>query len=151
MSFDGSAEFSGLPEEFSAPLLLAAVVDSSNDAIVSNRLDGTIMSWNPAAERLYGWTATEAIGQSIEMIVPEGLHEEFSMLSGRLAQGGTGRPPGDDADSQGWLRRGGLADDLTDLLLRRTGCRDFLHRARCHRPATLVAGSSAARSDRRLG
>ena len=88
MSFDGSAEFSGLPEEFSAPLLLAAVVDSSNDAIVSNRLDGTIMSWNPAAERLYGWTATEAIGQSIEMIVPEGLHEEFSMLSGRLAQGG---------------------------------------------------------------
>ena len=88
MTFDQSAEFFGVAAQFSAPVLLAAIVDSSNDAIVSNRPDGTIMSWNPAAERLHGWTAAEAIGQSIEMIVPEGLHEEFSMLSGRLAQGG---------------------------------------------------------------
>ena len=80
-------QFSGTRTEFPAALLLAAAVDSSDDSVVSNRLDGTIMSWNAAAEHLYGWTAAEAIGQSIEMIVPAGLHEEFLMLSGRLAQG----------------------------------------------------------------
>ena len=87
MTLDRSAEFSGLPAEFSAALLLAAVVDSSEDAIVSQRFDGTIMSWNPAAERLYGWTAAEAIGQSIEMIVPEARREEFSTVMTQLARG----------------------------------------------------------------
>jgi len=70
MTVGRSAEFEGLPEEFSAALLFAAVIDSSEDAIVSQRLDGTIMSWNPAAESLFGWTAAEAIGQNFEMIVP---------------------------------------------------------------------------------
>ncbi|MGD0944632.1 MAG: EAL domain-containing protein [Acidimicrobiales bacterium] len=87
MTLDRSAEFDGLPAEFSAALLLAAgVVDSSEDAIVSQRFDGTIMSWNPAAERLYGWTAAEAIGQS-EMIVPEARREEFSTVMTQLARG----------------------------------------------------------------
>ena len=89
MTFDQSAEFFGVAAQFSAPVLLAAIVDSSNDAIVSNRPDGTIMSWNPAAERLYGWTAAEAIGQSIEMIVPEALHEEFRTIMARVARGDT--------------------------------------------------------------
>src|SRR5215213_6529451 len=50
--------------------LFSAVVTSSNDAIVTKLLDGTITSWNPAAERLFGFTAAEAIGQSIDIIVP---------------------------------------------------------------------------------
>jgi diguanylate cyclase (GGDEF)-like protein/PAS domain S-box-containing protein len=87
MTLDRAAEFSSLPAEFSAALLFAAVVDSSEDAIISQRLDGTIMSWNPAAERLYGWTAAEAIGRSIEIIMPENRREEFSTIMARFARG----------------------------------------------------------------
>jgi diguanylate cyclase (GGDEF)-like protein/PAS domain S-box-containing protein len=87
MTVGRSAEFEGLPEEFSAALLFAAVIDSSEDAIVSQRLDGTIMSWNPAAESLFGWTAAEAIGQNFEMIVPEARRDEFSAITARLARG----------------------------------------------------------------
>lgn len=49
---------------------LAAIVESSNDAILIRGLDGTILSWNAAAERLFGWSAREAVGQPIDLIVP---------------------------------------------------------------------------------
>ena len=56
--------------------LLAAVVKSSDDAVISKTIDGTITSWNAAAERIYGYTAAEAIGQPITIIVPPELHDE---------------------------------------------------------------------------
>ncbi len=67
--------------------LLASIVDSSDDAIVSKTLEGVITSWNAGAERLFGYTAKEAIGQHISMIIPrDRLDEETSILA-RLRQG----------------------------------------------------------------
>lgn len=62
--------------------LLAAIVESSEDAIVSKTLDGVIRSWNAGAERLFGYTAGEAVGRSITLIIPpERLDEEHEILA----------------------------------------------------------------------
>jgi len=66
---------------------LAALVESSFDAILSKRLDGTITSWNAAAERMYGYTAAEAIGRSVELIVPPDRLDELRAMDAQLARG----------------------------------------------------------------
>jgi len=67
--------------------LLAAIVESSDDAIVSKSLDGRITSWNEGARRLFGYTAQEAVGRRITMIIPaEHEHEEHEILA-KLARG----------------------------------------------------------------
>jgi two-component system, cell cycle sensor histidine kinase and response regulator CckA len=58
--------------------LLAAIIESSDDAILSKTLDGTILTWNAAAERMYGHTSNEAIGASIHLVVPPARHEELA-------------------------------------------------------------------------
>jgi PAS domain S-box-containing protein len=67
--------------------LLAAIVDSSDDAIVSKKLDGTITSWNQSAERLFGYKAEEAVGQHITLIVPWERRSEEEDILRRLAGG----------------------------------------------------------------
>jgi PAS domain S-box-containing protein len=68
---------------------LAAIVDSSDDAILSKTLDGTITSWNAAAERLYGYTAEEVVGREIFVIVPPELRGQVNEILARL-RGGEG-------------------------------------------------------------
>jgi PAS domain S-box-containing protein len=67
--------------------LFSAVVESSNDAIITQLLDGTITGWNGAAERLFGYRAAEAVGQSIEIIVPPERHGEVRDIFDRAGRG----------------------------------------------------------------
>jgi PAS domain S-box-containing protein len=67
--------------------LFVAAVESSVDAIVTKTLDGTITGWNSGAERLFGYTAGEAIGKSIDIVVPIGLRSEARDILDKIARG----------------------------------------------------------------
>jgi PAS domain S-box-containing protein len=67
---------------------LAAIVSSSDDAIISKTLDGKVTSWNAAAAKIFGYEAEEMIGQPITQIIPSDLHEEEAQILTRLRQGG---------------------------------------------------------------
>jgi PAS domain S-box-containing protein len=66
---------------------LAAIIDSSDDAIVSKTLTGVITSWNQAAERIFGYTAAEAVGQNITLIIPKDRLSEETEVLARLVRG----------------------------------------------------------------
>jgi PAS domain S-box-containing protein len=75
------------PPSYVAIRHLARVVESSDDAIISKDLNGVVTSWNPAAERLFGYTAAEAIGRSIRMIIPADRQDEEELILGRIRAG----------------------------------------------------------------
>jgi PAS domain S-box-containing protein len=66
---------------------LAAVVESSDDAIIGQNLDGAIFAWNPGAERLYGYSASEAVGRPIQMLLPPERASEESEILERIGRG----------------------------------------------------------------
>jgi two-component system CheB/CheR fusion protein len=68
---------------------LVAIVESSDDAILSKDLDGIITSWNRGAERLFGYSAEEAVGDSITLLIPEDRLEEEQTILDRIRQGRT--------------------------------------------------------------
>jgi PAS domain S-box-containing protein len=70
-----------------ARALHTAIVESTDDAIIAKTLDGTIRSWNPGAERLFGHTASEAIGQHISLIIPSDKVAEEAQILDRLRRG----------------------------------------------------------------
>src|SRR5712691_4814445 len=64
-----------------------AVVNSAEDAVITTTLDGVITSWNPAAERLFGYTAAEAMGGTVALITPEDREAEEGDVVARMRQG----------------------------------------------------------------
>lgn len=66
---------------------LAAIVESSDDAILAKDLNGTIITWNAGAERLFGYTADEAIGRPVAMLIPEDRHDEEPNILARIHRG----------------------------------------------------------------
>ncbi len=70
-----------------AALKLAAIVESSEDAIVSKDLNGIVTSWNRAAERMFGWKPEEIVGQPILMIIPPELHDDEPRILAKIRAG----------------------------------------------------------------
>ncbi len=96
----GAFEVGGLPalcivvtdmtEIFAATetrLRLASIVETSNDAIISTSLDNIILTWNAAAERIYGFSDREAVGQPLSLIVPRDRIQEVEMINGKIRLG----------------------------------------------------------------
>jgi PAS domain S-box-containing protein len=67
---------------------VAAIVESADASIISTDLDGTITSWNPAAERIYGYTASEIVGQPNGLIIPPDRRDEEAAVRQRITSGG---------------------------------------------------------------
>src|SRR6185295_1023458 len=89
-----------------AALRLAAIVESSDDAIVSKDLTGIITSWNAGAERLFGYTADEAIGQSVTMLIPPDRLTEEDLVLGKIRRG----ERVEHFDTVRWRKDGTLVD-----------------------------------------
>src|SRR5438094_4260539 len=82
---DGPDDVQRLRDEAQAKL--AAIVESSDDAIVSKTLDGIIRTWNAGAQRIFGYTPDEAVGQSILLIIPPDRKDEEPAILARLMRG----------------------------------------------------------------
>ena len=70
-----------------APGILAAIVESSDDAIIGKDLDGHIVSWNAGAQRMYGYTAAEVVGRSIAILIPPEQPDELAAILRKVAAG----------------------------------------------------------------
>jgi PAS domain S-box-containing protein len=75
------------PSDEQSRALLAAIVDSSDDAIITKNLEGIITSWNQGAERIFGYTPNEAIGQSITLLIPPNRLDEEPFILERIRRG----------------------------------------------------------------
>ena len=80
-------DVTGSQEHESKEAVLAAIITSSDDAIISKNLDGIINSWNEAAERMYGYTENEAIGQHITLIIPQDRLDEETHIINSIKSG----------------------------------------------------------------
>ncbi len=79
--------FANISRAEEAQVRLAAIVESSDDAIASKDLNGIVTSWNKSAEKLFGYKAEEIIGRPVTLIIPPELHQDETMILGKISRG----------------------------------------------------------------
>ena len=82
-----AGELTGVQQAIDAAFHLSAIVASSDDAIISKDLDGTITSWNQGAERIFGYTAAEAVGRPVSILIPTDRGDEEPQILTRIRKG----------------------------------------------------------------
>jgi two-component system sensor histidine kinase VicK len=80
-------DITGLKKYSEKSLILSAIIDSTDDAIISKNLNGIITSWNPSAERIFGYLPEEIIGQSVLKLIPPDRQDEETLILSRLRKG----------------------------------------------------------------
>ena len=113
---------------------LSALVDFCEDAIVGNTPGGIVTLWNAAAKRLYGYSADEALGQSITMILPTDRPDEVQSWLAQFSHSETRRTLRCDSSPQGRHAGGRFLDDCSDRGCERAGCRRVEHSPLHQRP-----------------
>jgi PAS domain S-box-containing protein len=82
-----TATFLRIKQKYESALHLASIVEGAQDAIYSKKLDTTIMAWNAGAERLFGYSAEEALGKSVRILIPPDLSEEERQILEKIKEG----------------------------------------------------------------
>src|SRR5579863_3875062 len=133
---------------------LAAIVDSSDDAIISKNLDGIITSWNRSAERMFGYSAAEAIGKPISMLAPGGRADEMKAIIQRIRKGEkvehfeTIRLRRDGAELHVSLSVSPIRNEYGEIIGASKIARDITHRIQIDQEReALLASERAARTE----
>ena len=122
---------------------LAAIVKSSHDAIVSRTFDGTIVSWNAGAERMFGYSASEAIGKPISFNTPPGRVRIFPKLTERILSGETLKPH----ETQRMTKDGSVVDVLSSVSPIKNDAGEIIGIASLFQDITALKQTEAARRE----
>jgi PAS domain S-box-containing protein len=134
---------------------LASIVESSDDAIVSKNLDGVITTWNRGAERIFGYTAEEAVGRPITIVIPENRQSEEREILTRIQTRRADRPFRDHSAAQAWQLNHRFTDRFSRQKRRRQDCwsvegREGYYRAEAKSGKNRYAGSGSGASEQEL-
>lgn len=149
------AAVSQLPAE-QARAYLAAIVESSVDAIKAQTLDGTVVFWNQATERMYGYTAEEAIGRKILFVIPPERHHEMAEILERVGRGErverveTERIRKDGTRLDVSISVSPIRDEQGNVVGAATIARDVTEQRRAERGQRLLAAASRLFAEARL-